>query len=130
MLHVLKHEIEAKERSVSADVSSFERHDRKEYKESYSTYALGMRKKWDKEPGVGLKTQTWVPSWGGTLVWDLGVGLRLCFYNILNHTDFFIKQQKAAVWIIVSYLRKGGKYLVFLISNHYFRSIYSQNFHS
>ena len=37
---LLKHEIEAKESSVSLGVSSFERHERKVNKESYSTCAL------------------------------------------------------------------------------------------
>ena len=40
MLGVLKHEIEAKEHSVSVGVSSFESHGRKVNKESYSTCAL------------------------------------------------------------------------------------------
>ena len=40
MLRVLKHEIETKERSVSVGVPSFERHERKANKESYSTCGL------------------------------------------------------------------------------------------
>ena len=40
MLGVLKHEVEAKEHSVSVGVSSFESHGRKVNKESYSTCAL------------------------------------------------------------------------------------------
>ena len=40
MLRVLKHEIESKEQPVSVGVSSFERHEKKANKESYSTCAL------------------------------------------------------------------------------------------
>ena len=39
ILRVLKHEIEAKERSVFVGTSSFERHGNKVNKESYSTWA-------------------------------------------------------------------------------------------
>ena len=39
LLHALKHEIEAKERSASVGLSSFEKHKRKANKESYSTCA-------------------------------------------------------------------------------------------
>ena len=45
---------------------------------------------------VGLK------PWHGTIEW----GIRICFYDILNHTVFFIRHQKSSIWGVFSIFKK------------------------
>ena len=74
------------------------------------------------EPGP--RTLGWKPrvgSWSGTLEWDS----HICFYNILNHIVFFIRHQKASIWIISSIL-KWGKYLLFLIKTIFPEHLFSK----